>query len=101
MSPTASPSRPAVTPAGGLARGILEAVEQGDLSRLEAGLATVEAWRATTRTPVSAIEEMELLEAVAGEMRRSLRRFERRFSPRLEGAGVHLRLLRHLAAAPH
>lgn len=80
---------------------ILAAVQNRDLDELESGLDRAERLADCPRPPKPhAIERLELLSAVAEEMRASINRFERRLTPRLEGVEVHLQLLRHLAYSP-
>ena len=75
---------------------ILEAAQSGDLAGLETELDRPRSWPADL--PPETAERWELLDAVACQMRSSLERMRRRTTDRLEGAEVHLRLLRHLAA---
>ena len=80
---------------------ILTAMQNGDLADLESGLERAE--RLASRQPIPvphAVEQLELLGAVAVQMRRSIARFGRRLTPHLEGVEVHLQLLRHLAKLP-
>jgi hypothetical protein len=72
------------------ARRILAAVEAGNNTGLEAQL--LQARSAPENLPAGSAERWELLDAIAGWMVRSLRR-----KVRIDDAGVHLRLLRHLA----
>ncbi len=77
---------------------ILAAMRRGSIGDLESGLEQAEqlASNREVRETVDG-EQIELLGAVAVQMRRSINRFGRRLSPHLEGIEVHLRLLRHLA----
>jgi len=80
------------------ARALLEALESADVTRLEEELHRVAGGRcAGTKPPLDGLERLELLEAVAEAMRSALARMRRGLTDRLEGAAVHLRLLRHLA----
>jgi hypothetical protein len=78
---------------------ILAAMQNGDLADLETGLVRAEQL-AVNQPQVGGdvLEQLELLGAVAGQMRLSISRFGRQLTPNLEGLEVHLRLLRHLAA---
>lgn len=77
---------------------ILAAMQNGDLADLETGLERAERLAANHPQPdPDAFEQLELLGAVAGQMRQSISRFGRQLTPHLEGVEVHLRLLRHLA----
>jgi len=78
------------------AQRMLQALEAGDVAQLEGEL------RRLGETPQAALpadgaERLELLEAVAGTMRRAIDRLRRGVTDRLEGGAVQLRLLRHLA----
>lgn len=78
---------------------ILTAMRAGNLRELETGLEQAEQLAVRGRQPeTSDGEQMELLGAVAGQMRQSIARFGQRLTPHLEGMEVDIRLLRHLAA---
>ena len=78
---------------------ILAAVRAGNLRELETGIERAEQLAVRGRQlETSDGEQMELLGAVAGQMRQSIARFGRRLTPHLEGMEVDIRLLRHLAA---
>jgi len=81
------------------ARRLLEAIESGDVARLEGELTRMggEPGAGAPALP-DGVERWELLEAVTEGMRGGLRRMRRGASRRLDGARVQLRLLRHLAA---
>lgn len=72
---------------------ILRTMEMADSARLEFELACAAGGR-----QVSEDERGELLEAVACGMRNAISRMRRGLAPRIEGAEVHVALLRHLAA---
>jgi hypothetical protein len=87
-----------------LAGQILKAVRKGSLAELETGLERAEHLAATSAAPRQCFneefeEKLELLEAVADDMRHSIARYGRSITPRLEGIEVHVQLLRHLAGA--
>ena len=80
---------------------ILTAMRDGDLAGLETGLAHAEQAAARCQQQGSdALEQLELLSAVAVKMRQSISRFGRHVTPHIEGAEVHIGLLRHLAREP-
>jgi hypothetical protein len=79
------------------ARRILEAAQSGDLEGLEAELGQPLSWPEDVSSDT--MERWELLDAIVAQMREALARMRRRTTDRLEGAEVHLRLLRHLAGA--
>lgn len=80
------------------ARRLLEAIESGDVVRLEGELSRVtDEPCAGERALPDGLERRELLEAVEEGMRSGIRRMRLGVSLRLDGAGVQLRLLRHLA----
>jgi len=81
------------------ARRLLEAIESGDVARLERELSRAAVGPGVVEAALSeGFERRELLEAVTEQMRGGLRRMRRGSSRRLDGARVQLRLLRHLAA---
>jgi hypothetical protein len=93
-----------------LAGQILAAMRHGSLEELETGLDRAESLAANhPKTVVRAAEpyrgmrdnqveeQLELLGAVAGDLRHSISRYGRQLTPHLEGIEVHLQLLRHLA----
>ena len=86
-----------------LAGQILKAFRKGSLAELETGLERAEhlAESAAPRRPFNEEfdEKLDLLEAVAGDMRHSISRYGRSITPHLEGIEVHVQLLRHLAGA--
>ncbi len=75
------------------ARQILAAVETGDSAGLASTLQRIPA--PPENLPAASVERWDLLDAIAGQMRRMLRRKQR-----FDDTGVHLRLLRHLAGMP-
>ncbi len=79
----------------GAARRILAAVEAGNLAGLEAELDRPLC--APANLPSENAERWELLDAIAGEMRLTLRRMRLRAIAHFEGVEVNVRLLRHLA----
>jgi len=80
---------------------ILTAMQAGDLAGLETGRARAEQAAARCQQQGSdALEQLELLGAVAVKMRQSISRFHRHVTPHIEGAEVHVGLLRHLAREP-
>ena len=80
------------------ARELLKAIESADATRLEEELRrVVEGGRDLPEWPAGGLERLELLEAVAEAMRNALARMRRGLTDHLEGAAVHVRLLRHLA----
>jgi hypothetical protein len=84
-----------------LAESLLRAMERGDVTRLAAELDHVEGvWRHQAAFSSKNSEQLELLSAVAGELRQSVDRFQQQRSEHLEGIEVHLYLLRHLAYDP-
>ncbi len=94
-----------------LAEQILTAMRTGSLEDLQDGLerATTLAEKRPFAAPATCAfrrcaedqveEQLELLGAVAGEIRHSILRYGRQLSPHLEGMEVHLQLLKHLATA--
>ena len=96
MNPLRAMSEPAV-----VASRILAAMRQGDLQELETGLACAESLAGLTdSSPHDTEEQIELLSAIAGQLRDSIARFGRQLTPHLEGFEVHLSLLTHLAHRP-
>jgi hypothetical protein len=84
-----------------LAESLLRAMERGDVTSLAAELDRVEGvWRHQAAFSSKNAEQLELLSAVAGELRQSVVRFQKQRSEHLEGVQVHLYLLRHLAYDP-
>lgn len=84
-----------------LAQSLLRAMEQGGATRLAAERNRVEGvWRHRATFSSKNAERMELLCAVAGELRQSVVRFQKQRSEHLERVQVRLYLLRHLAHAP-
>lgn len=80
------------------ARGILEAMEQRDCTSFERELE-----RAISFAPERssyAEERRELLEAVAGDLRTSVKRLVRGAAPGLGAVHADLRLLTHLSRLP-
>jgi len=95
MPPTATPE------SARLAASLLRTMERGDVTSLEAALDRVEGvWRHRAAFSSQNPERLELLSAVAGDLRRSMVRLQKRRADHLEGAEVHLYLLRHLAYDP-
>ncbi len=93
-----------------LAGQILAAVRRGSLQELETGLERAESLAAKHPRRVArpaepygrvkdnqVEEQLELLSAVAGDLRHSISRYGRQLTPHLEGIEVHLQLLSHLA----
>jgi hypothetical protein len=93
-----------------LAGQILAAVRRGSLEELEIGLERVESlaegklkavvWPAEPcggLTDNQVEEQLELLDAVAGDLRYSISRYGHQLTAHLEGIEVHLQLLAHLA----
>jgi len=77
---------------------ILLAIQAGDVARLESELdRSAELHPSPPDCPTGTLERLELLGAVALQMRDALTRLRRRRTDHYEGAEVHLRLLRHLA----
>ncbi len=74
---------------------ILDAAQSGDLDGLEAELDHSLTWPADLSP--DRVERWELLDAIAGQMKSAVHRMRRHTTDRLEGAEVHLQLLRHLA----
>ncbi len=83
---------------GLLAGRILDALRSGNLPGLELELQRTRS--APLDLPSDSAERWELLDAVAGQMSVTLQRLRHRSIRSLEGAEVHLRLLRHLADHP-
>ena len=80
------------------ASNLLRAMENCSLDELESELDRVAGYCFSVPSlPSHRAEQMDLLGAVAEQMRTSLVRMRRGLSDRLEGAEVHLSLLRHLA----
>jgi hypothetical protein len=77
------------------ARQILAAVETGNLRRLEAELKRTPP--PPTGLPAAKAEGWELLDAVAGDLRQTLRRLRLHALTGLDGFEVNARLLRHLS----
>jgi hypothetical protein len=76
-------------------------MERGDVTRLKAELDRVEGvWRHRAAFSSKSAEQLELLTAVAVDLRRSVVRLQKQRSQHLEGVQVHLYLLRHLASDP-
>ncbi len=81
---------------------ILAAMRDGDLARLETGLERAQALAASQHSPeTNTFEQLDLLDAVAGQMRESITRFGQRATARLEGFDIPMSLLRHLAGPAH
>ncbi len=76
---------------------ILAAMESGNPAALERELTTAEQLSRTQAITPHNVEQLDLLEAVTSQMRSSLRRFEQRLAPHIEGVEVSMHLLRHLA----
>jgi hypothetical protein len=95
-------SAPQKTPESArLAESLLRTMERGDVTRLEAELDRVEGiWRHRAAFSSSHAEQLELLRAVAGDLRQSVVRLQKHRSEHLDGVQVHLSLLRHLANDP-
>lgn len=84
-----------------LAESLLRTMERGDVTRLAAELDRVEGvWRHRAAFSSKNAEQLELLNAVAGDLRQSVVRLRKQRSEHLEGVQVHLYLLRHLAYDP-
>jgi hypothetical protein len=84
-----------------LAESLLRTMERGDATTLAAELNRVEGiWRQQACFSSKNVEQLELLSAVAGDLRQSVTRLRNRRSQHLEGVQVHLYLLRHLAYDP-
>ena len=80
---------------------LLLAIQAGNLAGLESELdRSAELHPSSPDCPTGSLERLELLGAVAGQMRDALTRMRRRRTDRFEGAEVHLRLLSHLAEGP-
>ena len=84
-------------PSAVMAGQILTAMRRGDIEGLESGLEDAEQAASFGQQFDRACEQLELLGAVAGDMRHSIARFGRRVTPHLEGFEVHVQLLNHLA----
>jgi len=83
------------------ARTILAALNAADLPALERALdCSLGALPPFPDLPAGQVERLELLWAVASELRRALHRVQRGLSRHLEGAETMLALLRHLARTP-
>jgi hypothetical protein len=95
-------SQPSGTPESvKLAESLLRTMEQGDVAQLAAELDRVEGvWRHRAAFSSKNAEQLELLNAVAGDLRQSVVRLRKQHSHHLEGVQVHLFLLRHLAHDP-
>jgi len=83
---------------------ILTAMRRGSLADLESGLGRAERLANSPRAwcphAVDQVERLELLGAIATQMRRSIGRFAQQLTPHIEGIEVQLRLLGHLADSP-
>jgi hypothetical protein len=82
----------------GAAKQLLSAVEAGNLARLAAELEHTPAPPAGLAAADA--ERWELLDAIAGDLRRTLRRMRLHALKELDGFEVNARLLRHLAGQP-
>ncbi|GEM_PF-2205775 len=97
----AASRKPETPESAKLAESLLRTMERGDATRLADELNRVEGiWRQQTYFSSKNVEQLELLSAVASDLRQSVVRLQNRRSEHLEGVHVHLYLLRHLAYDP-